>query len=161
VTAKVALILIGMALEVVGLILTASPELAPRWRRLRHFGAERIRRLLRRPRHIVMEAGAGGIVLDGRGFGYVSVPEGAPLERQLAFLREQAEEAQRRLNELEHRAAEMPEQWRKDVETTRAALEARIAQELEQARELFIVQRFIGLTCIATGSVVLAVVNLL
>lgn len=168
-TLKVALIVIGMTLEVVGLILTASPELAPRVRRvkaaLRPLRARlegRIRRLLKRPKHVVMQAGvSGGMALGGHAPGYVSVSDDASLERKLSFLMEQAVRDQQRLNELEHRVADMPGEWRKDVDATRATLEARIGQELEQARELFIVQRLIGLTCIATGSVVLAIVNLI
>jgi hypothetical protein len=169
VSAKVTLIIMGVALEVLGLVLTASPELAPRIRRVAVAGRRvagrlegPVRRILRRPKHVFGKSSVGEFsIRGGRASGYVSVANDAPLERKLEFLMRQAVRDQERLNELEHRVADMPREWRTEVEATRTALEARIVHELEQARELFIVQRLIGLTCIAAGSVVLAVVNLL
>ena len=166
---KLALIIIGVVLEVVGLLLTASPELAPRARRgvaaIQRLGAKveaRTRRLLKRPKNVTVSAGAAAeFALAGRVSAHKSVPDDADVERKLSFLLEQAVESQQRLNKLEYRVSDIPGEWRKDIEDTRSALEERIAHELEQARELFIGRRLIGLTCIASGSLVLAVVNLL
>lgn len=158
---KVTFTIIGVGLEILGLVLTASPELVPRARR---FGAgleARMRRLLRRPRHFVMEAAAGGITLGGRASGYVSVSDDASPERKLRFLVDQAVETQRRLDDVETRLQELPAEWRKEMEGTRTALEERIAQELHDAREQFIGGRLTGLALIVIGSVLLGIINLL
>jgi hypothetical protein len=158
---KVTLTIIGVGLEVVGLMLTASPELAPRARR---FGAgltARVRRLLGRPRHLVMEASPGTFTLSGRASAFVSVSNEAPLERKLRFLIDQAVETQQKLDQVESRLQELPAEWRKEIGDTRTALEERIAQELHDAREQFIGERLTGLALIVTGSVLLGLVNLL
>jgi hypothetical protein len=122
----------------------------------------RVRSLLQRPRHVAVQAGvAGGVALGGQASVLHSVPEDADLETKLRFLLNQAQRNQDRLNDVEHRLADLPGEWREEIAATRSALEERIAKELEQQRELFIGRRLLGLACIATGSVVLAIVNLL
>jgi hypothetical protein len=167
---KLTLTIIGVALEVVGFALTAWPELtAPTAKRLsaavrrRTATLERFaRRLLRRQRHYTMAASAGRFTIKGRtAGGIVSPPADADSDRLLVFLRDQAMETQKRLNELERHVADHPGQWKDELQSVRTALEVRIAEDLERERDLFIGRRLVGLGCIALGSVVLAVVNLL
>lgn len=170
-SAKLSLTIIGVALEVVGAFLTFWPEVAPRLsrasahvRRVTSNLATRIRQLVRRPKtHVVTGAVTpGGAIAGGvPPFGYASVPEEADVEWKLSFLLEQAVETQRRLDHVERRLRGLPAELRNEIAATRSALEERIAQELQDARERFIGRRLAGLGLIVIGSVLLGVVNLL
>jgi hypothetical protein len=168
---KLALLITGTSLEVLGLALTAWPEWFPRASRvardmLRGIGRlagwvkSRTRRLLRRPQHVVVTASPAELRLSGgRAYGYVSVSEDASDERKLDFLLRQAQQTQEKFYAVDDRITALDAQLRGEIGLTRAALEARIAEELDRARNQFIGRRILGLLCIATGSVVLAFVN--
>jgi hypothetical protein len=167
---KVILTIVGMALEVSGGLLAAWPQLtAPsvlRFRasaRRRASGLERfVRRLFRRQRHYTASVEPGGYKVSGHPVsGIVSPPEDADPERMLAFLRERAMESQERLNRLERKVAAHPGQWHTEVQAARSALEAQMAADREQARDLFIGRRLVGVGCIAAGGVVLGIAGLL
>ena len=159
-------------------MLTFSPELVPRfWQGIAHVRrlwgllifrvsesrlGRWIARLLRRPRHYVMAADAGGLRVEGAEVsGLVSVSDDAPLERKLSFLLDQARQAQERLDALERRQRQHPSEWRTEIQEARTELEEQVASELQKARDLFIVRRLFGLAFIVCGSVLLGVANLL
>jgi hypothetical protein len=166
---QVTLTLVGMALNILGGVMAAWPELtAPRlggfWAavrrrtaRLERFG----RRLLKRPRRYHMDAAAGEYEMTFYSAGRASPPGGADPVRVLAFLLRRDAELEERLNKVERGVAAHPGQWRAELQTARAEIEARAAADLERARDRFIGRRLVGLGLIAAGGVVLGIASLI
>jgi hypothetical protein len=167
---KIVLVVPGGTLDVIGIVLVALPELEPRARRAR----QRVGRVMARVRgqvfallrirrnvtiHVDSVVGTASMV--GRVSGIVGVGHDADLERKLAFLVEQATQTQDRLNALEHKLDDIPGEWRRDLDQTKGELEELLRQTIDATRETYIRERLLGIACLATGSVLLSISNLI
>jgi hypothetical protein len=125
---KLALIVIGVALEIVGLGLTAWPELSPRAqrvvggvRRLLTRAENRLRRWIGRPRSITVLGGmAGSVAVSGRASLVHSISDEADVEAKLRFLIDEARRNQERFDTLEHRITDAVAEWRTQLDQVRA-----------------------------------------
>lgn len=160
------LLSVAGALELWGVLLVASPELAPYLRRLR--GAlvalpERTQALVRRatdwvrakmgrPR-VVSLSGTATASAGGRatGSGYKSVREGATDEEKFAFLLEQAKETQLRLDDLQQQVNDLPERWRGDIEGAAGTLRQEQQQGLAALRNEHLTARLGGVVLLVVG----------
>ncbi len=159
------LYVLGGTEECVGVALVASPELFPRasqaWRWLSgrsHALATRslvlLRRLLRRPQHVVVDAGTaeatGSVSLSDeliRGF----PPDDAPVEEQVAYLRKIVQEQESRIASVENQTGRVETELRAEIQKTRAELEAVSLEQVREAAETHLEWRYAGLTLLFIG----------
>jgi hypothetical protein len=169
VDAKVIVVSVGALLEFVGIGLVASPELAPWVRRLgdavRRAGQRaraRLRRLLRRPRHVVMGAAAGEYGLIGSSVsGEVTPGKDATLERKIDFLMEETKRTRRRLSELKREIANHPGRWHRAIEAAKGDLESLMDEKVEAVRDAHLNVRRWGVVLVLLGVPLLAWGNFL
>jgi hypothetical protein len=158
---------LGAACEFVGILLVASPELFPRLSRAaRSFRGAISRRWafllarLGRGRNMTIDAGPGVIRVRAGGASVEhSIDASTPLERQLAFFRDEITRAQKRLNTLEAKVAEHPEAWRQDIDAARGELETFVMEQVERERDVHITVRLWGIVFLLVGVPLLAVAN--
>ena len=169
VDAKVIVVSVGALLEFVGIGLVASPELAPWVRRLgdavRRAGRRaraRLRRLLRRPRHVVMGAAAGEYGLIGSSAsGEVTPGKDATLERKVDFLMEETKRTRRRLLEFKRELADHPDRWHRAIEAAKGELESLMDEKVQAVRDAHIRRRLLGIVLLLAGVPLLAWANFL
>jgi hypothetical protein len=132
-------LVIGAFVELLGILLVASPDLVPwalrfagwirpRWRRFEN----RLRRLLRLPhRGVTHEVSvSGAIAAGGRVSGVVDFNRQAPLEEQVAFLLRRNVESQNETDALAARIAALEEETRGRLEALRAVLEEHVTRSV-------------------------------
>lgn len=85
--------------------------------------------------------------------------EDATVERKLAFLLEQAERTQTRLNDLTRELADLPKTWRADVAAARGELLAVVDAKLEAERNAYVRSRLIGIVLLSIGVPIVFVAN--
>jgi hypothetical protein len=167
---KIGLTVVGSVLEFVGIGLVAAPELMPRLVAVKRRVGASIRRAwqwtlarLRRRRHRSLNAESGEIRITGGGAstsrGFAMVGEGAPLDRQLAFFRDYIEKADRRLDEIDQRLEGLPEEWRRDVDAAREAIDSMMEKRIEEVRDTHIRLRLVGIVLLLIGVPILATAN--
>jgi hypothetical protein len=159
---------LGAGCEFVGILLVAAPELFPRavsvWRSARErAGAMRSKllRLLGRPRHITMEAEAGGVSVMGSGVeGLISKDRNASLEEKVAYLLDRDKQTQKQLSALNRALAAAKEESRRDLRVAVSELRAFVADRLERERDVHIHVRLYGIVLLLIGVPLLAVANI-
>jgi hypothetical protein len=155
------------SLEFWGVLLVASPELAPYLRRLAagfaslrshtkvlaHRASARARRILGlRPRPIVMSgtsAVSGGGAMRGRGI--VGLSEEASLEEKVDFLMRREEETQHRLADLQEEQDALPARWRDDIEAKAGTLRREQREGLDELRDEHLTARVGGVVLLVAG----------
>jgi hypothetical protein len=161
------ILVFGGLCEFAGVILTAAPEIYPVLRALRArvfllfaVARSRIRRLFGRRKTVSGSSHvSGGMSPSGRLSGVVLVGETASDERKLAFLLELAETTQRRLNELESTASDLPRQWKDEIEATKGEIAALIETKLAEERNAYLRSRRLGIILLAIGLPVVFLAN--
>jgi hypothetical protein len=162
--------------EAVGLLLVAAPEVmtalrrlgawtAAQWRKFTPYLAtvERfVRRLLRRPRHIVVNVGAASVVSSGgQVTTRVSPGEGKTLEEKIDYLLRRDEAMQARVDSVELRMSGLPSEWRTEIEEASETLHSEQMQALDELRERHLEQRWLGIVLLLIGVVLATVANLM
>jgi hypothetical protein len=167
---RTVLLVIGAFVELLGILLVASPDLVPwalrfagwirpRWRRFEN----RLRRLLRLPhRGITHEVSlSAAIATGGRVSGVVDFNREAPLEEQVAFLLRRNVESQNETNALAARIAALEEETPGRLEALRAELEAHVSRSVATAKEDYRTARVMGVLVLVLGLVLTTLANLL
>jgi len=157
---RATLYIVGAVLEVVGIILVASPDLVPgavrlarwvrpRWRRVEN----RVRRILRLPPGGITyeDAATVGLNLSISTAAEVGFNPEASLEDKVAFLLRRNSETQKEMNALSQRLDAIETEAPKRVDELRAELEAHIAHELTAAKEDYRAARIGGAMVLAVG----------
>lgn len=146
-------------MELAGIVLVGSPDLFPQaqrfseWLRLqagRVYG--RVRRLLRRPVHRTVTAGAGvstAAALSARAI--VSVAADASLEDKVAFLLRRDEQTQGRLTDLAVSVSALRDETATSLSQQRASMEAHVADSLRAAHEAYLPLRLLGVLLLTLG----------
>lgn len=159
----------GGSLEFWGVLLVASPELAPSLRRLgaalvaarshtkalARRAANKARRMLRLPPRPIEMSGtvnvSGELALSSRGI--VGVPEEASMEEKVAFLIQREEVTQKRMAELQETLNGLPERWRDDIEVTAGKLRHEQREGLDELRDEHLAARLGGVVLLVAGLV--------
>ena len=167
---KIFLTVVGASFEFTGIVLVASPELFPRAGAVIRFVRARMSqwwhrlllRLGRHGRHVFDKGTAGGVGHASAGaVGFKMVGEDAPLDQQLAFLREFVEKTENRLGELEGRVTDLPRQWQHDIREAREAIDSMVTKRIEQIRDTHIRVRLVGIGFLLAGVPILATANVI
>lgn len=151
------------SLEVFGVLLVASPEIAPllqrvgralvaAWERAKALWRS-IGRLLRRKRHHRVDVAGGGRLgaVGGRATGRVSVPADATLEEKVEYLLRRDQDVQGRFDETGARLAALPGEWKADIAEASSELRAEHAAALEALRDRHLTVRLVGVALLVTG----------
>jgi hypothetical protein len=157
---KATLYIAGAALELLGIVLVASPDLVPwalrlvqwirpRWRRIEN----RLRRLVGlSPRPIIHEVGIGGaIAVGGNVSAVVGIGPDRSVEEKVAFLLRRDADTQRELNALAERIDSIEAEGQKRAAELRAEMEAHVARELAAANEDYRIARISGAVVLGFG----------
>lgn len=167
---RITLIVVGGALDLAGIFLVALPELTGPWHRLRtatarmaRWARSRVFTLLRiRPAGTTyVDSGTATATFSGRASLVSGLGPAADLDRKLSFLLEQAQRTQERLNELERRVEDLPAGWRDELRRGLDELERRLERAIRASREMHVYERLAGIGCLAVGSVLLSIANLI
>lgn len=156
---KVALLILGPACELAGIVLVGSPDVFPQTERFGSWLAKRygafvnlILGLLRRPRSRAVEIGAADSVeLADRMSITKSVKPGATVEEKIDFLLTRDQEAQRDVNLLRAALEDTEAAASKRVEALRAELVEHVAEELRRTHELLLPLRLTGIGLLVVG----------
>ena len=162
-------LVLGALLELLGIILVASPDLVPwalrlvrwirpRWRQIEN----RVRRRLgRSARGIAYEDSATvDMKLTISASGEVDFDPDASLEDKVAFLLRRSVESQRETNALAQRVTAIETDAPNRIAELRAEMEAHVARALATAREDYRIARISGALVLATGLALTTVANL-
>jgi hypothetical protein len=157
---RAALFLVGAGLELVGIVLVASPDLVPgalrlvawirpRWRRIEN----RLRRVLRLPPRGVTHHGSASLrgKVSMSASGVVGVDPNASLDAKVAFLIRRDREAQMEMNTLTKRLSAVEAGMDERIAQLRAEMETHVANEIAAAREDYRFARMVGATLLAAG----------
>jgi hypothetical protein len=163
-----ALLVLGALAEFTGIVLLGFPDFLPGALRLSAWLGHRGRRALNRIRRLIglppltthiSIAAAVELNLAGSIAALVVSREEGTLEEKVDFLLRRDQDAQRRLNELEHRLDDLEAESPRRLDELRAAMEEHVAREvaavLEAYRPLRIagtIALFVGLVCITTAT---------
>lgn len=167
----------GGSLEFWGVLLVASPEIAPSLRRLAvalaavrsqtkalaHRAANRARRMLGRPPRPIEMSGTSVASGGGRtrGRGTVGLREGASLKEKVEYLIEREQKTQERLADLREDLEALPERWRDDMEATAGTLRREQSEGLDALRDEHLTARVGGVVLLVSGLVLATWGNLL
>jgi hypothetical protein len=167
--ARLTLFVVGSALDVIGIFLVMAPDLVPYRARLSEWlrasyrrMVERLRgltdrllRLLGRPRHKVINAEAGMYTTVGfDASAFVSVGEGASLERKVEYLLDRERRAQETFGTLERRLAEVES---RRFEELRREVEGHVSEAIAEAEGRYRPLRVLGGLALVAGLVCLSV----
>jgi hypothetical protein len=159
---------LGIGLELLGLALVAASDYVPLTRDLGRAGRRLASSAWWRPARVFghrrtvygkVELG-GAIASGGHVTGVVKPGETASLEERVEFLLRQSVRTQEELAAIEHRVADLPAGWRRDIESAREDLERRIERRLTETQERYLLARRIGLVCLLAGVALVAASNL-
>lgn len=165
---KAALFVIGAAVELLGIVLVASPDLVPgavrlaRWTRVRWRPIEnRVRRAVGlAPRGRVVELSAtisgGGRVSASAIVGH---NPGAPIESKVEYLLRRDQALQETANRLTQRVETLEAESAKRIDDLRQEIEARIVREIEVAQEDYRRARIGGTIALAIGLALVTAAN--
>ena len=159
------LITLGVVNELYGVLLVAAPELEPYARRLARWLADVLHSMIHRLWHRVgrllgllgPKVVTVGGVASTRAVGSLRAsvvrgpPPGASDRDVIWWLVAQIKKAQERLNELEGRLDELPNEWRRDISTIRSELEQVSMQLVREEADRRIELRLIGVGFIVVG----------
>jgi hypothetical protein len=168
--AQATLYTVGASLELIGIVLIASPDLVPGARRLSQWLAprlrrieNRVRRLLRlRGRNIVINVEPGTIVMSAGNLSLTkSVSADAPLERKVEFLLQRDQEAQRDSNALAERVATIERESPRRLDEVQERMETHVSTELAAALAEYRPARVIGTIALAIGLALATAANLI
>jgi hypothetical protein len=156
---RVTLYVTGAVLELGGILLVAWPDLLPyaaRASQALRVAAERIgdrlRRLLRRPRHQVVHMGAADAVAIANSISVVVSPNpDATLEERVEYLLRREEEAQAKLNAHDERLRAIEKHVPERLDELRAETQEHVASELSAAESRYRPLRFVGALLLAVG----------
>jgi len=157
---KATLYIAGAGLELLGIVLVASPDLVPwalrlvRWIRPRWRMIEnRLRRLLRlSARGTAYEDSATvGLNITINSAAEVGFDPKATLEDKVAFLLRRNSESQKEMNALAQRVAAVETEAPKRAAELRAEMESHVARELAAAKEDYRIARISGAIVLGCG----------
>jgi hypothetical protein len=158
---KAALLVIGAAFELLGIVLVASPDLVPgavrfaRWTSVRSRRIEnRVRRDLGLPARgrTVIGVSAGTLAIVGmNASGIVGYNPDAPIEAKVEYLLRRDRAAQEEANRLAQRVSNLEEESATRLDDLRREIEARILREIEAAQLDFRRARIGGTVALALG----------
>jgi hypothetical protein len=156
---KIALLIGGAAFEFVGIIFVAFPDFVPygirfaQWqRRCGRAVLDHIRRILRRPRNVVIQVGtASEVSAVGRASLMKSVSDAATLEEKVDFLLTRDQEAQRDLNIVRQRVEDLEADTSKRLDQLRREIETRFTQDLKAALDEYRPLRIWGAVALLLG----------
>ena len=159
----------GAALELVGILLIAWPDLLPyaervsRWLRVvMRWLAERLRRLFRRRRDVVVNVGAAdALAIAGSISVVVSPNPDATLEERVEYLLRREQEAQAKLNAHDERIGAMEEHVPRRLDEHRAAAEEHVESEIIAAESRYRSLRSVGVVALIAGLVMATWANFL
>jgi hypothetical protein len=160
----------GAFLELIGIVLVASPDLVPGARRFSRWLAprlrrveNRLRRLLRlRGRNIVINAEPATVVVSAGNVSFSkSVSADATLERKVEFLLQRDQEAQSAANELGERVSAIERESPRQLDELRERMEAHVSTELVAALAEYRPARVIGTIALAIGLGLATAANLI
>jgi hypothetical protein len=149
----------GAVIEVIGIVLVGSPDLFPQARRLSNWTARqywrvanRLLRLIGRPRHVTVQASAGGAVaLGGSIMAVVSVSPEATLEEKVAFLLRRDLETQRGMDRLLGSLTNLERDTTARLESARSELEGHVTEALVASHAAYLPLRIAGVGVILIG----------
>jgi hypothetical protein len=154
------LLIVGALLELLGIILVASPDLVPGALRLVRRVRPRLRQIENRVRRLVglsarpitHEVAAGGaLALGGSVSGVVGIDPDRPLEDKVAFLLRRDADTQSELNSLARRVGSIEAEGAKRAAELRAEMESHVERELAAAKEDYRIARISGAIVLASG----------
>jgi hypothetical protein len=157
---KIALLVGGAAFEFGGIIAIVFPDLVPygilfgQWqRKLGRTLLDHIRRILRRPRNVVIRVGtASEVNLAGESVSLMkSASVAATLEQKVEFLLTRDQEAQRDVNILRQQIKDLEVELLKRLDQLRREIEARFSRELEAALDDYRPLRIWGAVALLLG----------
>jgi hypothetical protein len=151
----IALFVSGALVELVGIVLLASPDLVPYAQRLSAWLAPRVHRVLRRlrlrsGRTVFAEAGvigAGGISAQG----IVGIRDDASHEEKVAYLLRRDEATQRLLNEHGERLSALEGGLPERLEELRGQMEAHVQTAIAETHRRYLEVRVVGAFLVAIG----------
>jgi hypothetical protein len=165
------LVAVGLALDVVGVILLSAEDLHPAWvwgarqgraamTSLHRFVSDAVRRILRRPRHVHHKAGvASAIAFGGGAIGRTHPAENASLEEKVEYLLREAERTQARLDAVEGAIQRERDERRSALERLEAQVAQLIEESISASRRRFVVLRRFGVVFVILGSALLSIAN--
>ena len=156
---RATLYIAGAVIEFVGIVLVASPDLVPYEQRLSAWltrqyarAVDRLRRLLRRPRHVTVHVNAAGAIATA---GHVttkkSIRDDATVEEKVRFLLTRDEEAQRDVQVLDRRIAELQTTIDSKLGALRSTMTAHVAESLDSAHREYLALRLVGVAFVVVG----------
>jgi hypothetical protein len=166
---KLALLIIGPACELLGIVFVGWPDLSPATARLagriaswfsRTYRSlvDRLRRLFHRPRHHVFAAGVGTVIAKGGGVsGVTSIDASATLERKIEYLLGRDQQVQSDVDGLRAAIAGARAELSKTAAELRAELVAHVAAELKRSEERYRPLRLTGIALLAAGLLMVSV----
>jgi hypothetical protein len=165
--AKIGLLVMGAAFEFVGIIVLVFPDLVPyglrfsQWQRNHaHALLDGIRRMLGRPRNVVIQVGAASAVTaTGRASLMKSVSATATLEHKVEFLLTRDQEAQRDINTLREGIEDVEAAASKSLDKSRREIVTRFERELKAALEAYRPLRVWGAVALLLGLVCVTYAN--
>ena len=156
---RAALFIVGATIELLGIVLIASPDLVPGavrlagWmrRQWRPF-ANRLRRLLRRPPKSVAVSGSvsSGLALGGHATAIVGTSV-TNVEERVEFLLRRDRETQQAMSDLSRLVSSISETSKRDLAALRDELKAHVTTELTAAQADFRAARIAGTVALAIG----------
>jgi hypothetical protein len=157
--ARHSLYVAGAVLELVGILLVSAPDLllyserASQWfRTTTRPLADRLRRVIGRPRVHVVHAGvADEFAIAGSVSAVVSCNPNASLEERVEYLMRREQEAQARLNVHDDRLGAIEEQLPKRLDDLRAETQEHVSTSIIAAEWRYRPVRFIGAIALAVG----------
>jgi hypothetical protein len=178
---KAALYFGGAAIEVVGIVLLASPDLFPvgvrfarfvvrQYRRLRAW-VERsrirwwvegvIRRLLRRPRHVTVTGSPAGALVGGVAPRVVigGVGGTATLQEKVEYLLARDRDVKGQLERMKDRLDSAEKGIVLGLDDLRASMTAHVASSLGEAHRRYIEARYLGIVLVILGLAVATLGN--
>lgn len=156
---RATLYIAGAVIEFAGIVLVASPDLVPYAQRLSAWLTRqwervlaRLRRLLRRPRHVTAHVSAGGAIAVG-GYATVkkSVGEDATLEEKVRFLLTRDEEAQRDMQAVDRRVDELQKAIDSKLGALHSTMTAHVAESLDARHREYLALRLVGVALVVIG----------
>ena len=157
----VALLVVGVVAEFVGIVCLGFPDFIPgatrlsRWLRGRSRRVEnRLRRLVGLPlRPVVYQASIGGAITLGGSVSGVVGTSATTIEEKVEYLLRRDQDAQRQANELAERVGGLERETSRRLDEARQRMEAHVASELATAHEEYRPLRIVGTVALAIGLV--------
>ena len=150
----------GAVFELGGIVMLAAPDWNTYTKRLsgwtqRFFYRlrDRLRRLLRLPRHVTMHAGSGSFTVSGTATasGIVGISADAPIDEKVEFLLRRDEQAQREADKLRGRVEAIERESPEKLDALRRELQVHVATTLEAEKADYRAGRALGAFALVVG----------